>query len=86
MGQLIFCTDAKHRDGQGKGLMIHARAQTSTGVKHRLHTTVYTRIKKHLGIQKAVVPLSQNPVSSLALGKENLSLIEQLKWASSYIT
>lgn len=56
MGQLIFWTDAKYRDGQGTGLLIHARAQTSTVVKRGLHTTVYTRIKKHLGIQKALVP------------------------------
>lgn len=72
MGQLIFWTDAKHRDGQGTGLTIQARAQTSTREKRGLHATVYTRIKKHLGIQKALVPLAWNPVSSLALGKENL--------------
>lgn len=59
-------------DGHSKGLMIHARAQTNTSVKCGLHTIVYTGIMKYLEIPKTLVLLAWNPISSLALGKENL--------------
>lgn len=63
-------THAKHHDGHSKGLTIHTRAQTSTGVKH--WAAHYTISKKHLEIQKALVLLTWNPVFSSALVKENL--------------